>query len=248
MKRLAINNPWQDAPVFFKSRTGSTMEDALTLYRNGYPGGTVVAAGFQEQGRGRFPRRVWKSRPDENLLFTLLLVQDLAFSATRLPVLMGLALSQTVEDLFDLKTRVKWPNDVLFGEKKLAGILCEAHPPAILVGIGLNCNQRIFPEELKSTVCSLRQALGRAVDTVLLLERILSSICSSLEDTDWKEKLLSRLYLLNERIVIARGLDDSGPKEVHGILKGLNEDGALLIQLEDSSQLVSIFSGEVRKT
>ena len=217
------------------------MKEAMLLYESGHPCGTVIAAGFQEEGRGRFPGRTWESAPGENLLLTLLLYRVFSFPPQRLPVLMGMALSLAIEDLFKVKTEVKWPNDLLYKDKKMAGILCEAHGEAFLIGMGVNCNQEKFPAELKKTACSLRLILGREVDNFHILKRILSSIKKSISDTRWKEKLLKRLYGLGEEIVVLQN------KELRGILAGLADDGALLFQPENSSDIIPIVSGEIRK-
>ena len=92
------------------------------------------------------------------------------------------------------------------------------------------------------SACSLKQILGRKVDSFLILERILASIKKSIGDSGWKDKLLRRLYGLGERIVVVQG------RELRGVLKGLAEDGALIIQPDNGANMLNIVSGEIRKS
>ena len=206
MKRLAIHNPWPGAPVYFRRRTASTMEEARRLFESGCPDGTVVLTDFQTLGRGRITGRSWIAEAGKNLLFTLVLRTEsgaggIGAAAQRLPLVAGLALALSVEDLYGLSVQLKWPNDLLVGERKLAGILCEAlvqgSSLGLLVGIGLNCNQMTFPRELESKVTSLARVLDRQISNPNLLEEVLRKLKASLEDEDWHAKVLARLYGLN---------------------------------------------------
>src|SRR5512135_2487278 len=86
LTRWPVANPWS-APVYYLPSTRSTMEDAQRLLEEGCPTGTVVAAGFQEGGRGRCPGRSWEADAGRNLLFTLVLELQAGFPPQRLPVL-----------------------------------------------------------------------------------------------------------------------------------------------------------------
>jgi BirA family biotin operon repressor/biotin-[acetyl-CoA-carboxylase] ligase len=203
MRRLAIRNPWAPAPIYFKKRTASTMEDARRLFKSGCPDGTVVLADFQTLGRGRVAERSWIAESGENLLFTLVLRTESGSAGIggvpqRLPLVAGLALALSVERLYGLSVQLKWPNDLLVGERKLAGILCEAlvegNSLGLLVGIGLNCNQLTFPRELDSKATSLARALGSPVSLPNLLEEVLSQLKTCIEDEDWRAKVVDRLY------------------------------------------------------
>jgi BirA family biotin operon repressor/biotin-[acetyl-CoA-carboxylase] ligase len=203
MKRLEIYNPWPEAPVYFKKRTTSTMEEARRLFKSNCPDGTVVLTDFQTVGRGRVAERSWIAEEGKNLLFTLVLrtergAEGIGAAPQRLPLLAGLALALSVEDLYGLTVQLKWPNDLLVGKKKLAGILCEAlvegKSLGMLVGIGLNCNQQSFPPELESKATSLARVLGRQVNVPNLMEEVLRKLKSSLDDEDWRAKVVERLY------------------------------------------------------
>jgi len=243
MRKLDVENAWHGSPLFLKYRTGSTMEDAEALARQGYPEGTAVAASFQEQGRGRLPERVWESVSGKNLLFTILLRNSSVNALSCLPLLIGLAVSLTLEKLFFLETEIKWPNDILFQGRKLCGVFCRAGSGRILVGIGINCNQLSFTENLGGRATSLTIILKKRVSRQQILEAVLREVKAVLADRDWQAKILKRLYLLWREVVILKGLPQG--REVSGTIVGIDLDGALLIRTEAGAAPVRIVSGEI---
>ena len=120
-------------------RTGSTNADLLARALDGAPEGMVLAAEEQSAGRGRMGR-AWVSPPRAALTFSLLVRPAAVPSARRgwLPLLAGVAVATAVTAVTGVQTRLKWPNDVLTGHAKLAGILAEAAGDAVVVGVGLN--------------------------------------------------------------------------------------------------------------
>ena len=128
---------WQAVEVV--DRTGSTNADLLDRALGGAPEGVVLAAEEQSAGRGRMGR-TWVSPPRAALTFSLLVRPATVPPARRgwLPLLAGVAVASAVTAVTGVQTRLKWPNDVLVGPAKLAGILAEAAGDAIVVGVGLN--------------------------------------------------------------------------------------------------------------
>ena len=267
MKRLEIHNPWPGAPVYFKRRTASTMQEARRLLESGCPDGTVVLTDFQTLGRGRIAGRRWIAEAGKSLLFTQVLrtssgAGGIAEAPQRLPLVAGLALAQSVEDLYGLSVQLKWPNDLLVGEKKLAGILCEALAQGsslgLLVGIGLNCNQMTFPVELESTATSLARVLDRQISIPNLLAEVLCKLKASLADEDWHAKVLARLYGLSAvnghrqaappKAVLLFTRDNDTTRQdsaERGVVLGLNPDGSLLFQ-PDGGVPRAVYGGEIR--
>jgi BirA family biotin operon repressor/biotin-[acetyl-CoA-carboxylase] ligase len=143
---LPVLSPFS-APVYYTAVTDSTMEAAKELALAGAPHGTVILADYQLAGRGRFARP-WQSLPKENLLFTIMLKFDAVPKALTLRT--GLAVSNAIDHFIaPLKTAVKWPNEVLYDGKKIAGILTEgsisaAPPHTVFAGIGVNVLQKTF--------------------------------------------------------------------------------------------------------
>ncbi len=138
--RRALLRPgglWQAVEVV--DRTGSTNADLLARALDGAPEGMVLAAEEQSAGRGRMGR-AWVSPPQAALTFSLLVRPAAVPPARRgwLPLLAGVAVATAVTAVTGVQTRLKWPNDVLTGHAKLAGILAEAAGDAVVVGVGLN--------------------------------------------------------------------------------------------------------------
>jgi BirA family biotin operon repressor/biotin-[acetyl-CoA-carboxylase] ligase len=123
--------------------TGSTNADLLARAADGAPEGLVLAAEEQRAGRGRM-NRAWVSRPRAGLTFSVLLRPRGVPPARRgwLTLLTGLAVAGAVRSVAAVPARLKWPNDVLAGDAKLAGILAEASPDGVVIGIGVNVSAR----------------------------------------------------------------------------------------------------------
>ena len=138
--RRALLRPgglWQAVEVV--DRTGSTNADLLARALGGAPEGVLLAAEAQSAGRGRMGR-AWVSPPRASLTFSLLVRPAAVPPARRgwLPLLAGAAVATAVTAMTGVQTRLKWPNDVLAGPAKLAGILAEAAGDVVVVGVGLN--------------------------------------------------------------------------------------------------------------
>ena len=125
--------------VLVVARTGSTNTDCAARARAGAPEGLVLAAEEQTAGRGRLGR-TWLSPPRAALTFSVLLRPAGVPPARRgwLPLLAGVATATAVRHVSGLDARLKWPNDLLIGPRKLAGILAEQSGDAVIVGIGVN--------------------------------------------------------------------------------------------------------------
>ena len=112
-------------PVYAFKQTGSTMEEAHSLAAKGSPEGTIVFAQSQSQGRGRLGR-VWDS-PEGGAYFSIILrPKQLAADIPQLSLVTGLAAAEGLRQLCHIYPSIRWPNDVLINQKKLAGILVEA--------------------------------------------------------------------------------------------------------------------------
>ncbi|MDR1898509.1 MAG: biotin--[acetyl-CoA-carboxylase] ligase [Treponema sp.] len=167
MKRLDLANPF-GAPVYHLAAVSSTMDEARRLAGNGAAHGTVVAADFQQAGRGRVPSRPWIGRSGENLFATILLrYPGVAAIPRALTLKTGLAAAQAIEDFAPSLAgtlRIKWPNDLMIrvpGEeaaRKTAGILTESDGSAVFIGIGVNVLQTEFPEWLRHKATSIALA------------------------------------------------------------------------------------------
>lgn len=169
-RALALpDGPWREVRVV--PTTGSTNADLAVLAGAAEPGGLVLVAEEQTAGRGRLARG-WQAPPRSGLTFSVLLRPDV--DPTRwawLPLLAGLAAAEAVSRLGEVDVRLKWPNDLVVDDRKLAGILAERVGDAVVVGMGLNvslrADERPVPAAtslaLEDAACTDRDPLLRAV-------------------------------------------------------------------------------------
>jgi BirA family transcriptional regulator, biotin operon repressor / biotin---[acetyl-CoA-carboxylase] ligase len=171
---LAVSSLWSDVTVV--AETGSTNEDLIAAARRGAAEGTVLVAERQTRGRGRLGRH-WVSEPGAALTFSVLLRPAAVPQVARgwLPLLAGVAVAAAVRGQTGLDVSLKWPNDVLAGRGKLAGILAEQAGDAIVLGIGLNVGE--LPADVPGATATSLAGLGAAgVDRSVLLAAILGEL------------------------------------------------------------------------
>ena len=255
MEPIGIKNPFPGASTLLIERTESTQEEAKRLAAKGLPPGSLVAADAQSAGRGRFPERRWESETGKNLLFTIYLDASAA-ALPGLPLRIGpralrgrLGLCQPLGGPLSLPPRIKWPNDLLIGDRKAAGILCEASPAGVFAGIGLNCNQSSFPPGLEARTTSLANELGREVSRWALLELFLEFLQRALLDPYWREGVDKRLWRRGEELSFLPGTAgrESGREcgAIVGILEGIDESGSILMRGEGEEKARAYPAGEL---
>jgi BirA family biotin operon repressor/biotin-[acetyl-CoA-carboxylase] ligase len=210
-------------------RVDSTQTVAFALAAGGAPAGTVVIADSQAAGRGR-RGHVWLDEPGASLLASVVLRPRL--SPARVPLLslaVGVAVAEALQAVAGVAARLKWPNDVLVGGRKIAGILLESRlGPAVLVvaGIGVNLAQRTFPPPLDGSATSVALETGAPVDRDRLLAALLDALrpqCAALERGAVDEVLgrwRARSATLGQPVVV---------DGVRGVAVDVDEDGALLV-------------------
>lgn len=173
-KPARFGRPRHDYPAL-----DSTNDRALELLEAGAPEGTLVVAEEQTRGRGRRDR-VWHSPAGVSLYASLLLRPAIAANSLPLvPLCAATGTARALEEWGGLQgVSIKWPNDLLLGGKKLAGILAEARgdagSPAVVVGLGMNVNVLDFPKAMEGTATSLRLATGHSWDRPRLLSAVLA--------------------------------------------------------------------------
>jgi len=225
---------------------GSTMTEAARLAVSGAPPGTVVLAEAQTAGIGRLGRS-WISEPELGVYCSILL--RLPLSPVNFPIgslLLGLATTEAIQQSTQLACDLRWPNDVLINERKVAGILTHLVEGTIVGGIGINVNHRSFPSDLRTPATSLLlESHGRPHSRETVLVRLLDSIDSfcNLLASKGPEAVLRAFtsvstYALNRRII----LEENGTK---GVTAGLDENGFLLIRLQ-SGRTERLAAGGIR--
>jgi BirA family biotin operon repressor/biotin-[acetyl-CoA-carboxylase] ligase len=242
MERMSgIVNPF-GGTVWYTPSTGSTMTDAENLLGIEGADGSLVAAGHQLAGQGRFSSRRWLDAPGESLLFTLVLPPSLASPAAApdappVSLVLALGLAGWLEDL-GIQPCIKWPNDLLVGGKKLAGILVTASRGRYCAGIGINVLQGDFDQdELRRPATSLR-LLGVGCQPLEQLPAVLARLRAAFEPGDWRSACEQRLWRLGESDMVS--LPDG--TAATGRVEGLDRSGALLLATAEGPR--RILSGE----
>jgi BirA family biotin operon repressor/biotin-[acetyl-CoA-carboxylase] ligase len=132
------------------------MTAAAGFAEAGAPHGTVVLADEQVAGVGRFGR-TWLSPPGTGIYCSILLRLKLPAASTPIAsLLVGLAAADAIQKTTNLLCDLRWPNDVLVDERKVAGILTQLIGDSVIAGIGINVNQLTFPSDLRTPATSLR--------------------------------------------------------------------------------------------
>lgn len=239
--------------IIYRESAGSTQDVAISLAeKGGGVHGTVVIAERQKRGRGRMKRR-WLS-PKGGLWLSVVLKPAVpTASSTVLPFVAAIAVCDAVREVTKLGATLKWPNDVLVGGKKVAGILLDLSAEAetvnyAVIGIGINAN--VDSAKLKigrgdrPAVTSLRDELGREVNrlqlTKLLLEK-LEQYCLVLEGegpaaivAQWRK----RSDMLGKNVaVVQQG------RTLRGVAADVNGDGSLLLRTPEGD--VAVTHGDV---
>lgn len=186
--------------------------------------GTAVTAERQSAGRGRNPGSRWRSQGGANLLLTLMLRQErTAAEPSTVPLRVGCALAE-VAAARGLSPSIKWPNDLLVGGRKLAGVLCAATRGWLLIGVGMNGNQRSFPPDAGDAT-SLALCLGRSIDRARLEGDVLAAMHRLLDADDWLDRLRGRLAGVGGPARVERDGDTMA-----GVLLGVDRHGALRLR------------------
>lgn len=201
---------------------------------------TVVVTKDQTKGRGQ-QESVWFSEPFKNLTFSVFL-NELALEITQKKYLnfaVSLAIFEVLKSKKTPKLAIKWPNDIVSGNKKLCGILIENsiqnnHIRNSIIGIGLNVNQKHFPENLKN-VSSLQSLLKKEFD----LENLLIEICEELKR--YIQLLVEKKYIFLEenytkvlfQIHKPAMFKNTQNQLFLGIIRGISESGNIIIEQEN---------------
>lgn len=229
-------------------RLRSTNDHAATLRRRGALfAPAVVLAGKQTAGRGRGSNVWWSS--GGSLTVTFSLPVDEAVAPYQLPLIAGLAVRNAAAELSrDNGVQLKWPNDLLYGGRKLGGILCERIDKADLVGLGLNVNLKAAsaPPHLRQRVISLAMIANRQFDMTQVLIAIaqhLRPMLASGGERPFAQVLReydSHHALIGKRVTVAT---HEGEAPLVGRVEGLDEMGRLLLRAPN--RLHHVIAGQV---
>lgn len=232
--------------------TNSTNDIIDKIARDGVAEGMVIFAESQTQGRGRLGRR-WESPPGSGLWFSVLLRPRLPpQSATQLTVVTAVAVVRAIEQETGLRPQIKWPNDIVFGTRKAAGILIELRAELdrirhVVLGIGLNVSvgKDQWPTDLRDIATSLQEWTDKPIDRPALATRLLIELDRAyvrLQEGDFHEigdEWMRRCSTLGSHVRI-----HMGDRSIIGRAESLDEEGALLVRTSQG-RLERIVGGDV---
>ena len=244
----SLNTKFIGKKIHYFDYLTSTMDLAMQLGMNEAASGTLVLAESQTKGRGRLGRG-WFSPKYKGIYLSLILRPKILPAACPILTLMSaVSICEAVKEAIDLDVQIKWPNDVLIHNKKVAGILTEMNAEVdkvnfVVIGIGLNVNND--KKSLIAQATSLKQEQGQEISRVVLLQELLRRIESNyflLEDKGAQEiinKWRNFTLTLGTRVKV-----DYQNKHIEGQATDIDQDGSLLIR-KDSGLMQKVSSGDV---
>ncbi len=230
----------------------STNSTARELAEKGAGEGEIVVAETQTAGRGRLGRR-WASPPFANLYLSIILRPKLPpVHAPQITLMAAVALAETTAAFIPGFAAIKWPNDIMVGGKKLGGILtelsCDAervHYAILGIGVNLNFSLEVMPEEIRRRATSVLALTGQSVSRESFLRRLIQDLdrCYGVLEASGFGAIAARWearFDLRGRRVRVEMLG----QEIVGRAKGLDAEGALLVENE-SGAVQRIIAGDV---
>ena len=223
----------------------STMDAAAALAHEGAAHGVVVAADEQTNGRGR-RGTTWASPPGAGLYFSFIARPSPASSLSLLTLAAGVAVRDGILTATGLAADLKWPNDVLVGRRKLAGILAEGlaigtPEQAVIIGVGVNVQPAAYPLDVAARATSIEDELGRPVERNALLTAILISLGDRLAQLEQSAGDILQAWRAASPNAIGTRIEWEGRS---GVTAGIDDEGALLVRTPAGVE--RIIAGELR--
>ena len=225
----------------------STMTIAARLARDGCASGTIVGADGQVAGIGRHGH-AWHSEACAGLYVSIVLRLPLA--ARDLPLVMlalGLGTQEAITQVTGLAADIRWPNDILIGDRKCAGILAQLDGDAVIAGIGINVNHTQFPSEIAPVATSLFLAGQRSVSREDLLVSLVHDVegCCNILAEQGAPAILRMFTRASSYASGRRVRVDQNDQHIEGITCGLDPAGFLVVRSDDGKE-TTILAGGVR--
>ena len=207
--------------------------------------GIVIHSDTQTAGKGRYNRN-WYSPANSGLWFSIILYPNKPYYL--LPLMAGISVCEAIYKVCGIEVKLKWPNDILYQEKKLCGILLEQEQDYIILGIGLNVNQIKFPPELKEHSISLNLIIGKEIFYQPLFQSILDNISYHYEQLQKGhiKQLLDKYkqFSITLGSYVCISLSENAIENYQGWVIDFNNDGALILRL-DNGEDRTFYAGEI---
>ena len=235
-----LNTSFIGRNIEYYSFTDSTNDDAFELISNDEANnGTLIITDYQKQGRGR-RNNIWESTPGTNLTFSLILKEINKKNLGLFSILSGVAVVKGIKEFTGIDCRLKWPNDIILNNKKIGGILIEAKNTPdniyLVIGIGLNINQKEIPKELESIASSLIMETLSPIQREPLLAFILNEFEKLYKEnteqwiTTWREYCNH----LNQKIMLHKD-DDL----IEGFFINIDDYGNAIVNVNSKKTIIS---------
>lgn len=244
-------------PFHLFTELASTNATAFTLAGSGAAHGTAVLAEAQTTGKGRLGRQ-WVSPPHLNIYCSLILKDpELSRHASWIPLVTGLALAEATRRACGITISLKWPNDLLYMEKKIGGILCESasrnsQVSTCIVGFGLNvnCRETDFPDELRALATSCLQATRQSHDRNTLIAEMFNELESWYDCVESEQFKHVRTSYETACVTLGREVEIAclTGQTIRGTATNIGNDGALLVSTmrEGKNHTLEIRAGDVQ--
>ncbi|MDD2689736.1 MAG: biotin--[acetyl-CoA-carboxylase] ligase [Candidatus Omnitrophica bacterium] len=243
-----LNTHFLGKKVYYFDSVSSTMDTAMQLGMKGNPSGTLVLAESQTKGRGRLGRN-WFSPKYKGIYLSLILKpRVLPARASMLTLLSAVSICEAIKEMTGIDTQIKWPNDILAGQKKLGGILTELVASVdeinfVIIGIGLNVNND--KKMLISAATSLKEQKKEFVNRITLLQELLRKIEVNylLLEKEGSESIIEKWRRYN--ITLGKRVKVYCQREhIEGEAVDIDTDGGLLVR-KDSGIIEKVMAGDV---
>lgn len=249
--RSYLPRPTVFSDVYVYESIESTNQAAKALWQKGLHKPALIFAREQTGGKGRRGKQ-WLSPKDEGIFMSMLLSPDIApHKGSMLTLVAGLATAEAIAELTGLEPLIKWPNDVVIGDKKVCGILTEMSAEMdyihyLVVGVGINVNQSYFEDEIVTMATSLKKVTGKTVNCNALAGLVIKAFEKYYQQFLEEGSLTFMMGAYNQKCVnIGRELQvitRNGSWE--GVGEKVSEDGTLQICRKDGT-IINVNAGEV---
>lgn len=235
-------HPWLEKVQIFDSLE-STNTLAKQLAAEGAPAGTVILAETQSAGRGRLGRS-FSSAPGGLYMSVILRPEGKPEDYLHLTAAAAVAAMRAIEESFGVKADIKWTNDLVVSGRKICGILTELSAGAVIVGVGINCNQTTLAPEIADMASTLAAQLGRPIDRNILAANLIHaffalSVTLFSHKEHWLRRFTERCITVGQDVKLVQGGE---VRFAHAESVGV--DGALIVRLPDGST-EAVTCGEV---
>ncbi|MGD9678623.1 MAG: biotin--[acetyl-CoA-carboxylase] ligase [Vulcanibacillus sp.] len=245
-KKIELNTNWLGRNILYYQILDSTQSMSHIMATNQSPHGTIIIAEEQTDGRGRLGR-VWYSEKEKGIWMSIILRPAFNIqSAPQITLLTSIIVQRTLKKMFDIDSKIKWPNDIYIDHRKCAGILCEVKGDLnnyyLVVGIGINTHKTEYQDVIKNKAISIEEKINHSPKRLEIIIELINEFEKSYDSFQqdglkiFREEYIDVMYGLNYKILY---------NNIIGYIKGIDENGHLLVREEDGN-FINVSSGEIK--